>query len=189
MEEEKVYKVVRATGAWNIAIGIATIILGLGAGIMLVISGGKLLLTEFEGSDAASEKTMGSEILEAIDNVRKQRVEEMAEEAENLEDAESETGSEAGSMNVSDTGEADDKEVNDDESLAVYSEEDMGNMYEQETVPVSTAMTAAETSMQIIRHRSEKVPHLGIGIIFPILGFVFAVLFAVAAALSVINKG
>ena len=43
MEEEQVYKVVRATGAWNIAIGIATIILGLGAGIMLVISGGKLL--------------------------------------------------------------------------------------------------------------------------------------------------
>ncbi len=143
------------------------------------ISGGKLLLTEFEGSDAASEKTMGSEILEAIDNVRKQRVEETAEEAENLEDAESETGSEAGSMNVSDTGEADDKEVNDDESLAVYSEEDMGDMYEQETVPVSTAMTAAETSMPIIRHSSEKVPHIGIGIIFPILGFVFAVMFAV----------
>lgn len=43
MEEEKVYKVVRATGAWNIAIGITTIILGLGAGIMLVISGAKLL--------------------------------------------------------------------------------------------------------------------------------------------------
>ena len=43
LEEEKVYKVVRATGAWDLAIGIATIILGLGAGIMLVISGAKLL--------------------------------------------------------------------------------------------------------------------------------------------------
>ena len=43
MEDEKNYKVVGATGAWNLAIGIATIIVGLGAGIMLVISGAKLL--------------------------------------------------------------------------------------------------------------------------------------------------
>jgi hypothetical protein len=43
MDEEKIYKVVRATGAWDLAIGIATIILGLGAGIMLVVSGAKLL--------------------------------------------------------------------------------------------------------------------------------------------------
>ena len=43
LDEEKIYKVVRATGAWDLAIGIATIILGLGAGIMLVVSGAKLL--------------------------------------------------------------------------------------------------------------------------------------------------
>ena len=43
MEDQKIYKVVGATGAWNLAIGIATIIVGLGAGIMLVISGAKLL--------------------------------------------------------------------------------------------------------------------------------------------------
>ncbi len=43
MEDEKIYKIVRATGAWDLAIGIATIILGLGAGIMLVVSGAKLL--------------------------------------------------------------------------------------------------------------------------------------------------
>lgn len=43
MDDEKIYKVVRATGAWDIAIGVASIIFGLGAGIMLIISGAKLL--------------------------------------------------------------------------------------------------------------------------------------------------
>ena len=46
MEDEKIYKVVGATGAWDLAIGIATIILGLGAGIMLIISGAKLLASK-----------------------------------------------------------------------------------------------------------------------------------------------
>jgi hypothetical protein len=45
MEEEKIYKVVRTTGAWDLAIGIVTIVFGLAAGIVLVISGAKLLLS------------------------------------------------------------------------------------------------------------------------------------------------
>ena len=43
VEEEKIYKVVRTTGAWDLAIGIVTMVFGLAAGIVLVISGAKLL--------------------------------------------------------------------------------------------------------------------------------------------------
>ena len=32
------------TGGWNIAIGIATMVVGLTAGVLLIISGGKLLV-------------------------------------------------------------------------------------------------------------------------------------------------
>ena len=45
VEEEKIYKVVRTTGAWDLAIGIVTMVFGLAAGIVLVISGAKLLMS------------------------------------------------------------------------------------------------------------------------------------------------
>ncbi|MBR6325512.1 MAG: hypothetical protein IKR61_01795 [Lachnospiraceae bacterium] len=41
--DEHVYKVMRGTGGWNIALGIVSIVLGIGAGILLIISGAKLL--------------------------------------------------------------------------------------------------------------------------------------------------
>jgi len=41
--DEKVYKVMGRTGAWNIALGVVIITVGLASGILLLISGAKLL--------------------------------------------------------------------------------------------------------------------------------------------------
>jgi len=41
--DEKVYKVMGGSGAWNIALGIVTITVGITSGILLIISGAKLL--------------------------------------------------------------------------------------------------------------------------------------------------
>lgn len=41
--EEKVYKTMRGAGAWNIVIGVVLLVVGVAAGVMLIISGGKLL--------------------------------------------------------------------------------------------------------------------------------------------------
>ena len=41
--EEKVYKVMGGSGAWNIALGIVTITVGLISGVLLIVSGAKLL--------------------------------------------------------------------------------------------------------------------------------------------------
>lgn len=41
--DEKVYKVMGRTGAWNIALGVVVITVGLASGILLLISGAKLL--------------------------------------------------------------------------------------------------------------------------------------------------
>lgn len=40
---EKVYKVMGGAGALNIAFGIISIVVGLATGVLLIISGGKLL--------------------------------------------------------------------------------------------------------------------------------------------------
>ena len=41
--EEKVYKVMRGAGAWNIVLGIVTIVVGVASGVLLIISCSKLL--------------------------------------------------------------------------------------------------------------------------------------------------
>lgn len=41
--EEKVYKTMKGAGAWNIVIGVVVLTIGVAAGVMLIISGGKLL--------------------------------------------------------------------------------------------------------------------------------------------------
>jgi len=41
--EEKVYKTMKTTGAWNIALGVVAIVVGLAGGIMMIIGGAKLL--------------------------------------------------------------------------------------------------------------------------------------------------
>ena len=41
--EEKVYKTMRGAGAANVILGILTIVLGVGTGVLLIVSGAKLL--------------------------------------------------------------------------------------------------------------------------------------------------
>lgn len=41
--EEKVYKVMGGSGAWNIALGVIAITVGIVSGVLLIISGAKLL--------------------------------------------------------------------------------------------------------------------------------------------------
>lgn len=41
--EERVYKTMKGAGAWNITIGVVSIVAGITAGILLIISGAKLL--------------------------------------------------------------------------------------------------------------------------------------------------
>ncbi len=44
MEEERVYKIMRGTGAWNIALGVVVLVTGIAAGVLLLVSGTKLLM-------------------------------------------------------------------------------------------------------------------------------------------------
>lgn len=41
--EEKVYKTMGSAGAWNIALGIVVLVVGVASGVMLIIHGAKLL--------------------------------------------------------------------------------------------------------------------------------------------------
>lgn len=41
--EEKVYKTMRGAGAWNIVLGIVMIVVGVAGGILMLVSGAKLL--------------------------------------------------------------------------------------------------------------------------------------------------
>lgn len=40
---EKAYNTMRKAGGWNIVIGIVTLVVGLGCGVMMIINGAKLL--------------------------------------------------------------------------------------------------------------------------------------------------
>lgn len=41
--EEKVYKTMGRTGAWNIVLGVVVLAVGVASGVMLIIGGAKLL--------------------------------------------------------------------------------------------------------------------------------------------------
>lgn len=41
--EEKTYKTMKNIGGWNIALGVAALVMGLACGIMMIINGARLL--------------------------------------------------------------------------------------------------------------------------------------------------
>ena len=41
--DEKIYKVMRAAGGWNIAIGVVSIVVGIMSGVVLIVAGARLL--------------------------------------------------------------------------------------------------------------------------------------------------
>lgn len=40
---EKVYKTMGSTGAWNIVVGVVVMVVGIAAGVMLIVGGARLL--------------------------------------------------------------------------------------------------------------------------------------------------
>lgn len=125
------------------------------------ISGGKLLLTEFEGSEGGSEKIMGDEILAAIDSNR-----EEAEQTENPFETE-ETGYE-------DTGEL--TYISGGNDIPLQEEEAFvtGPAYMTET-------SRGETdNSPIIRKSVSNDGGIGFSVIIPAAGLLFAVIFAVS---------
>ena len=42
-EREKIYKIMRGAGALNIVLGVISLVVGIAAGVLLIISGGKLV--------------------------------------------------------------------------------------------------------------------------------------------------
>ncbi|MCR5357666.1 MAG: FHA domain-containing protein [Lachnospiraceae bacterium] len=135
------------------------------------ISGGRLLLTEFEGSDASSEITLGSAILSAIDISREAKEEEI--HAAEITDSKEEIHEEA------EAAEEADEPVSSAESLMIYGDKGMGTDMHSETVPVNTPETHASVNTPIIKHTTEQHSGISLGVIFPILGFVFALAFAI----------
>lgn len=41
--EEKIYKTMGRSGAWNIAVGVVLIVIGLAAGVISIVNGAKLI--------------------------------------------------------------------------------------------------------------------------------------------------
>lgn len=45
---EKVYKTMSRSGAWNIAIGIVVMVTGIASGVMLIVNGAKLIKQKYQ---------------------------------------------------------------------------------------------------------------------------------------------
>ena len=58
--EERIYKVMGGSGALNIAVGVAVLVAGVASGVLLLISGAKLLAGRSKRSE---ERRVGKECL------------------------------------------------------------------------------------------------------------------------------
>ncbi|MEE1195292.1 MAG: hypothetical protein UHS54_00195 [Lachnospiraceae bacterium] len=45
---EKVYKTMSRSGAWNLAIGVVVMVTGIASGVMLIVNGAKLLKQKYQ---------------------------------------------------------------------------------------------------------------------------------------------
>lgn len=45
---EKVYKTVSRSGAWNLAIGVVVMVTGIASGVMLIVNGAKLIKQKYQ---------------------------------------------------------------------------------------------------------------------------------------------
>ena len=142
------------------------------------MSKGRLLLTEFEGSDGGSEKTMGDEILSCIEEGRMGEREESATDP----DEQAEEDSKDGALETDalmETGTSAAKEAGDDSAMFIASDKEdaplTGYMSEHET---EVSYAASETS-PIIVSKKDAADSIGVAVVFPVVGVVFAVVFAV----------
>ncbi|MCR5421861.1 MAG: FHA domain-containing protein [Lachnospiraceae bacterium] len=142
------------------------------------LSNGKLLLTEFEGSEAGSEITLGNNILEAI--------EERREKDENLKENESRetTDNMAVQEDISEEdGEETSQEVKKEtageaalETQTLYIENENDRALAVNDNEASALLTAE--NKPIIRNKEGEGGGINLSLIFPVLGLVIAVVFA-----------
>lgn len=142
------------------------------------ISGGKLSLTEFEGSEGGSEKILGESILADIESKR-----EAAKQLTN-DDQESEEISEE---NIKDEEPIEnslkDEESAAEDSMYISNDKDSDNPVTEtqgfeQTYIAGEAYSSVENT-PIIRNTEKKEPQIGFNVIFPALGLLFAIIFAV----------
>ena len=141
-------------------------------------SRGKLLLSEFEGSEGGSEKIMGDEILKKIDEGRKKAQEAQAQEAQ----AEEMEGADAKDLNEEEADAAKEPE----ETEPVYIESDKADARDgREDVTEYVKSTEAEetyaslTDPDVIVRNRESGSGIGFSVILPLTGVIFAVVFAI----------
>lgn len=145
------------------------------------ISGGKLLLTEFEGSEGGSEKILGDRILEAINGARE---EAMLSESPVLQEPAAEEATET------ETDEVDgEEETSGDgyEEMYITSDHDdtvnAGNASMTEQAYITKDAYASVDNAPIIRNTDRKTGGVGLNVIFPAAGLLFALIFAVVVIL------
>lgn len=146
------------------------------------ISGGKLLLTEFEGSEGGSEKIMGDNILHAIDAARASAMLSQSESAvlqevvsDTVKDTKAEEDVEGEKNNI----EYEDMYITSDHDDTVNS--DSGSMTEQTYITQEAYSTV--DNAPIIRNTGKKNDGIGLNVIIPAAGLFFAVIFAVVVIL------
>ena len=141
------------------------------------ISGGKLLLTEFEGSEGGSEKIMGEKILSDIDSKRKAAEQLTADAKEHEENEEENTEDDAEEENSAS------EESNTEDEMYISNDKDFENQVteaeaaEQEHITGEAYSSADNTP--IIRNAGKTDPGIGFNVLFPALGLFFAIIFAI----------
>ncbi len=167
------------------------------------ISGGELLLTEFDGSEAGSEQIMGERILKAIENVRKSAEESKAVSEEVNTGGNEETGgnSETGEFDKTgeqagedkDTGSIGNKrqegnevtvaagasETSDTDGLYIENTEESAAAYGNNGIIEFESPEHSETTPIIRKNGNPETGRVSLNVIIPAVGLLTAVLFAV----------
>lgn len=146
------------------------------------ISGGKLLLTEFEGSEGGSEKIMGDKILQAIEDERTAAMQSGSDGAVLQETA---------AESVKDTETAEDnteeEQVGGYEDMYIPSDHDdeveSGIASKTEQAYITKEAYSGVDNSPLIRNTGKKADGIGLNVIIPAAGLLFAVIFAVAVIL------
>ena len=139
-------------------------------------SRGKLLLSEFEGSDGGSEKIMGEEILERINEGRRKAEEAKAEEVK----------AEVAEAEETESPDAKDMDEGPKEAEPLFIESDKESApAENDSVSEFVKSTEAEesyaslTDADVIVRNRDSGSGVGFSVILPLTGVIFAVVFAI----------
>ena len=157
------------------------------------ISGGELLLTEFENSEGGSERIIGDRIVNNIEAVRSRMSgHDMAQETGSGEDhlqetdaLEGESGVQGGD-NVTGVNEKDGEAASDDTALYIASEMDTDGHVEEH---MNTISYMSNDTTPIIRRGSAGAgPAVSLNVLLPALGLTVALVFAISLLAALRRK-